>query len=152
MSKGKATTGSRGGNVNVSKGKATPILTQKGRGGVSGGIGGVGPSTQRSSWPVKEVLRQSSGIGVVEATNLCRQYSILPATPWGRLSSERRTRLDRACWVLAGRANLKRASSLKAKADTVKGIRIRRGLPSRGQRTQTNASTAKRLNSNRLGR
>lgn len=142
----------------MTKTSRKPALRQnaaRGRGPIShGSSGNQSPASSGISKlngkPVLAVLTQTDGVGVIEGTKLCRQYNLLPSTPWGRLSAERKNRLERAIWLVEARVLFKTTSSLKGKADTVKGIRIRRGLPSRGQRTQTNASTAKRLNSNRL--
>jgi small subunit ribosomal protein S13 len=91
-------------------------------------------------------LRYIFGIGVRSATVICEKTSIVPATKTRDLTDAELTRirdlLDKE-FVVEGdlrrevRQNIQRLIEINC----YRGIRHRRGLPVRGQRTKTNART-----------
>lgn len=87
------------------------------------------------------------GIGRTRAFAACSAASIDPATPVKDLSEPEVARLRDAVGRYLVEGDLRRevAMSVKRLMDLgcYRGIRHRRGLPTRGQRTRTNARTRK---------
>jgi small subunit ribosomal protein S13 len=92
-------------------------------------------------------LTQIHGIGRSRALSACLTASIDPATPVKDLSEPEVARLREAVakYVVEGDLRREVAMNIKRLMDLgcYRGIRHRRGLPVRGQRTQTNARTRK---------
>ncbi len=92
------------------------------------------------------------GLGPKKAEVICREYGYLPTTPLVRISSEKLNSINRVTKeteLVEQEFHTLRVSK-KVKLGTTQGIRRRRGLPVRGQRTQTNASTSRKLNKGRV--
>jgi len=90
------------------------------------------------------------GVSRARALQICEEFGYLPNTNLNRISKEAITRIyayARSEGMV--REIMQQRIKRSNKANTVASIRMRRGLPTRGQRTQTNASTASRLNSQR---
>lgn len=97
-------------------------------------------------------LEGKYGIGQSRVISLCRQLGFLPTTLLKRLSFENQTRIEQ---YIKDIGKLERDQMVyrihhKVKNNTVQGIRMRLGRPVRGQRTQTNANTAQKLNVGRI--
>jgi len=92
-------------------------------------------------------LTHIHGIGRSRALAACRAAEIDPATQVKNLSEPEVARLRDAIARLTVEGDLRRevAMNIKRLMDLgcYRGIRHRRGLPVRGQRTQTNARTRK---------
>jgi small subunit ribosomal protein S13 len=92
-------------------------------------------------------LTHIHGIGRSRAFDACRAAGIDPATPVKNLSEPEVARLRDAIARFSVEGDLRRevAMNIKRLMDLgcYRGIRHRRGLPVRGQRTQTNARTRK---------
>ncbi len=87
------------------------------------------------------------GIGRVTARAICRDAKVDPATTIGGLSEEKLNALRSEVAKLTVEGDLRRKQSMNVKRlmdlGCYRGIRHRRGLPVRGQNTQTNARTRK---------
>lgn len=87
------------------------------------------------------------GIGRSRASLLCQQTDIDPATKVRDLSEEQIEALREKLTSYSVEGDLRREVSMNIKRlmdlGCFRGIRHRRGLPVRGQRTQTNARTRK---------
>ncbi len=87
------------------------------------------------------------GIGLPTSKQILRQTGVSPDVRVKDLSSEDEQRLREAVETLKVEGDLRReiASNIKRLTDIgcYRGIRHRRGLPVRGQRTKTNARTRK---------
>jgi len=87
------------------------------------------------------------GIGVPTAKQILRQTGVNPDTRVKDLSTEDEQRIREVVETLKVEGDLRRdiASNIKRLTDIgcYRGIRHRRGLPVRGQRTKTNARTRK---------
>ena len=87
------------------------------------------------------------GIGRSRSLKLCQDNSINPQTKVGELTEEELTRLRDAMTQYKVEGDLRRDTSMNIKRlmelGAYRGIRHRRGLPVRGQRTKTNAKTRK---------
>ncbi len=87
------------------------------------------------------------GIGRTRAANICVLANVGPATKVKELSEEQVDRLREQVGKFAVEGDLRRevAMSIKRLMDLgcYRGLRHRRGLPVRGQRTRTNARTRK---------
>lgn len=87
------------------------------------------------------------GIGRVRAGKICAAAGIEPATPVHRLGAEQLDRLREQVgkYVIEGDLRREVGMDIKRLRDLGcgRGIRHRRGLPVRGQRTRTNARTRK---------
>ena len=96
---------------------------------------------------VSIALTQIHGIGRSRALVACTAASIDPAMPVKDLSEPEVARLREAVSRFAVEGDLRRevAMNIKRLMDLgcYRGIRHRRGLPTRGQRTRTNARTRK---------
>jgi small subunit ribosomal protein S13 len=92
-------------------------------------------------------LTQIHGIGRTRALEACKAAQIDPATQVKDLSEPEVARLRDAVarFVVEGDLRREVAMNIKRLMDLgcYRGIRHRRGLPVRGQRTQTNARTRK---------
>lgn len=103
------------------------------------------------------VLCARPGRGRVRARGLCQRLGLLPSTPWAQLTPGQRAVVEAEARGLPGtgealvRAHRERRRVRRA-TQGIRAIRRRRGLPVRGQRTKTNARTARRLNPGRLQR
>jgi small subunit ribosomal protein S13 len=87
------------------------------------------------------------GIGTTRAKKLCEQAGIAPHTPVKDLAEPEVADLRTAVAKFVVEGDLRRETSMNIKRlmdlGCYRGIRHRRGLPMRGQRTQTNARTRK---------
>ena len=92
-------------------------------------------------------LRAIYGIGPTRADEICSKAGVDPAMKARDLSEEELTQLRNAVGEFIVEGDLRREISMhiKRKMDLGcnVGIRHRRGLPVRGQRTKTNARTRK---------
>ncbi len=87
------------------------------------------------------------GIGRQTARNICEQVNIEPTVKIKELSEEQVESIRQVIYVMSGEGDLRREVSMNIKRlmdlGCYRGIRHRRGLPLRGQRTRTNARTRK---------
>lgn len=87
------------------------------------------------------------GIGRPRARKICEKVGITPSTKIQALSEEQIEQLRSACAEFTIEGDLRREVSMNIKRLTdmgsYRGLRHRRGLPVRGQRTKTNARTRK---------
>lgn len=87
------------------------------------------------------------GIGNTRSRNICKASSINPVAKVRDLSEEELDRIRSAISNYSLEGDLRRDVSMNIKRlmdlGTTRGIRHRRGLPVRGQRTRTNARTRK---------
>jgi small subunit ribosomal protein S13 len=92
-------------------------------------------------------LRYVFGIGPTVAKNLCAMTGINPAAKVNELSEDQLDSLRNEISKITVEGDLRRETSMNIKRlmdlGTYRGIRHRRGLPVRGQRTKTNARTRK---------
>ena len=94
-------------------------------------------------------LRYLFGIGPARATQICEKLAIAKATRMKDLTEDQlnaiRKEIEAAGYVIEG--DLRREISLNIKRlmdmACYRGLRHRKGLPVRGQRTRTNARTRK---------
>lgn len=92
------------------------------------------------------------GIGKIQALRICRQLGFSKNLKTKNLSKEQIQKLvsivENSNLVLT--SDLKKVKLLKLKKllsmKSYKGLRLKRGLPVRGQRTHTNARTARKRN------
>ncbi len=87
------------------------------------------------------------GIGRSRANKICEAAGVAPETPVKDLAEPEVARLRSAVATFTVEGDLRREVSMNIKRlmdlGTYRGIRHRRGLPLRGQRTRTNARTRK---------
>ena len=94
------------------------------------------------------------GVGRKTALKICKEVGILPQSKWGSLATKEQKAIQQ--WMAAaiggeralGKDFLRQAyKKRKAKISlgSYQGIRLRQGLPVRGQRTHSNANTSRRL-------
>jgi small subunit ribosomal protein S13 len=87
------------------------------------------------------------GIGRTRALNICSAVGLQPQTRVRELSEDDLDKLRTAVGKYSLEGDLRREVSMNIKRlmdlGTYRGIRHRKGLPVRGQRTQTNARTRK---------
>jgi len=87
------------------------------------------------------------GVGRQTARDICKQVNIEPAVKIKELSEEQLETIRQAIAGLTVEGDLRREVSMNIKRlmdlGCYRGIRHRRGLPLRGQRTKTNARTRK---------
>jgi small subunit ribosomal protein S13 len=87
------------------------------------------------------------GIGNSRAQKICEAAGIAPETPVKDLAEPEVAKLRTAVASFTVEGDLRRETSMNVKRlmdlGTYRGIRHRRGLPLRGQRTRTNARTRK---------
>jgi small subunit ribosomal protein S13 len=92
-------------------------------------------------------LRYVYGIGPTVAKNLCAATGISPTAKVSDLSEEQLDSLRNEIGKMMVEGDLRREVSMNIKRlmdlGTYRGIRHRRSLPCRGQRTKTNARTRK---------
>ncbi len=88
------------------------------------------------------------GIGRTTSIQLCESTGIEPSAKVSSLSEEQLESLRKEIAKLTVEGDLRRAVSMNIKRlmdlGCYRGLRHRRGLPLRGQRTKTNAKTRKR--------
>lgn len=87
------------------------------------------------------------GIGKPTSLKLCQQVGINPATKVSQLSEQELEALRAEIAKITVEGDLRRSVSMNIKRlmdlGCYRGLRHRRGLPLRGQRTKTNARTRK---------
>ncbi|KJV07615.1 30S ribosomal protein S13 [Methylocucumis oryzae] len=87
------------------------------------------------------------GIGRKTASNICSEVNILPSTKIKELTEEQLDAIRNVISKMTVEGDLRREVSMSIKRlmdlGCYRGIRHRRGLPVRGQRTRTNARTRK---------
>lgn len=87
------------------------------------------------------------GIGRPTSIKLCQQVNIDPATKVSQLSEEQLEALRTEIAKITVEGDLRRTVTMNIKRlmdlGCYRGLRHRRGLPVRGQRTKTNARTRK---------
>lgn len=87
------------------------------------------------------------GIGKPTSINLCKTVGIDPATKVSQLSEEKLEELRTEITKMTVEGDLRRVVTMNIKRlmdlGCYRGLRHRRGLPLRGQRTKTNARTRK---------
>lgn len=92
-------------------------------------------------------LRYVYGIGATVARNLCQLTGINPTAKVSELSEDQLDSLRSEIGKITVEGDLRREVSMNIKRlmdlGTYRGIRHRKGLPVRGQRTKTNARTRK---------
>ncbi|MCG6938880.1 MAG: 30S ribosomal protein S13 [Gammaproteobacteria bacterium] len=92
-------------------------------------------------------LRHIYGIGSTRAEIICKAAGIAESTKIGELSEEQLETLRTEVGKYSVEGDLRREVSMSIKRlmdlGCYRGIRHRRGLPLRGQRTKTNARTRK---------
>lgn len=92
-------------------------------------------------------LRYVYGIGPAVAKNLCKVTGIKPSAKVSELSEDQLDSLRNEIGKMTVEGDLRRETSMNIKRlmdlGTYRGIRHRKGLPVRGQRTKTNARTRK---------
>lgn len=92
-------------------------------------------------------LQSIYGIGKTRSANICQHTGINPATKIRELSEQELDGLRDQVNKFMTEGDLRREVSMNIKRlmdlGTNRGIRHRRGLPVRGQRTKTNARTRK---------
>ena len=92
-------------------------------------------------------LRSIYGIGKVRAMQICKKAAIDPAIKVSNLQDEVVVLLQKIIYEFEVEGDLRRrvAMNIKRLRDIkcYRGLRHRRGLPVRGQRTKTNARTRK---------
>jgi len=92
-------------------------------------------------------LRYVYGIGATVAKNLCAMTGVSPNAKVSELSEDQLDSLRNEISKLTVEGDLRREVSMNIKRlmdlGTFRGIRHRRSLPTRGQRTKTNARTRK---------
>lgn len=98
--------------------------------------------------PVKIALTYIFGIGRSSGEDICRKAGIDPVVHINDLSSDETAQLRQIIesdYKVEGRLRTEVALNIKRLMDIgcYKGLRHRRGLPVRGQRTKTNARTRK---------
>jgi small subunit ribosomal protein S13 len=92
-------------------------------------------------------LQSIYGIGPTRSSTICQATGIDPATKIRELSEEQLDAIRDQVNTFTTEGDLRREVSMNIKRlmdlGTNRGIRHRRGLPVRGQRTKTNARTRK---------
>ncbi|MCY4200303.1 MAG: 30S ribosomal protein S13 [Gammaproteobacteria bacterium] len=87
------------------------------------------------------------GVGTSRAREICEQAGIAPSIRLGKLKEEQLDSLRAEVDKYSIEGDLRREINMNIKRlmdlGTFRGIRHRRGLPVRGQRTSTNARTRK---------
>jgi len=87
------------------------------------------------------------GVGVTRAYDICKASGVVPATKVKDLSEQQLDAIRSAVATYSVEGDLRREISMNIKRlmdlGCNRGIRHRRGLPLRGQRTRTNARTRK---------
>lgn len=109
---------------------------------------------RKPSETVVRALQKIHGIGPVRARQVCMEFGRSQHTRLNERTNRRRE--ARELWMQGHwsmESNRRREISERIqwhmKVGSLRGIRMRQGRPVRGQRTATNAQTAKRLNARR---
>jgi len=98
---------------------------------------------------IEYALRYIYGVGPTRAAQIVKEIGIDPATRSHELSEEELNQVSEVInkhqWMIEGDLRRDIASNLKRlqAIQSYRGFRHRRGLPVRGQRTNTNARTRK---------
>ncbi len=98
--------------------------------------------------PVRIALRYIYGVGPTTAMDICRKVELDPQVKAGELTEEQLSKiasvLESDC-VIEGQLRRQVQQNIARLRDIrcYRGLRHRRGLPVRGQRTKTNARTRK---------
>lgn len=107
----------------------------------------VGVDIPNDKW-IMIALTYVKGIGTTTAKRLCQEAGIDPATKARELTDDQLSQLagiiDKTC-TIEGQLQRQVAQNVARLRDiqSYRGLRHRRGLPVRGQRTRTNARTRK---------
>ncbi|MBA2652027.1 MAG: 30S ribosomal protein S13 [Tatlockia sp.] len=87
------------------------------------------------------------GIGKTTSISLCKMVGIEPSTKVGQISEDKLEALRAEIGKMTVEGDLRRVITMNIKRlmdlGCYRGLRHRRGLPLRGQRTKTNARTRK---------
>ena len=96
---------------------------------------------------VEIALTAIYGVGRQTARQICEQVKVEPSVKIKELSEEQLESIRQVVSAMSVEGDLRREVSMNIKRlmdlGCFRGIRHRRGLPLRGQRTQTNARTRK---------
>jgi len=107
-------------------------------------IAGVNLPVQKHVWVA---LTNIYGIGRTRAIQICEATGVAPDTKVRDLTEAEQEKLRQAVGQISVEGDLRREVSMNIKRlmdlGCYRGLRHRRGLPVRGQRTQTNARTRK---------
>jgi small subunit ribosomal protein S13 len=107
-------------------------------------IAGVNLPVQKHTWVA---LTHIYGIGRTRAYQICEATGVAPDVKVRDLSEEDQEKLRQQVGKLVVEGDLRREVSMSIKRlmdlGCYRGLRHRRGLPVRGQRTRTNARTRK---------
>lgn len=107
-------------------------------------IAGVNIPVQKHAWVA---LTSIYGVGRTRALAICESAGVKPESKVQALSEEQVDKLRNAVGEYPVEGDLRRELGMNIKRlmdlGTYRGLRHRRGLPVRGQRTQTNARTRK---------
>lgn len=107
-------------------------------------IAGVNLPVQKHTWVA---LTYIYGIGRARALEICKATGVAPETKVRDLTEAEQEKIRQAISQVAVEGDLRREVSMNIKRlmdlGCYRGLRHRRGLPVRGQRTQTNARTRK---------
>jgi len=107
-------------------------------------IAGVNLPVQKHTWVA---LTHIYGIGRTRAFEICEATGVAPEAKVRELSEEEQEKLRQEVGKYAVEGDLRREVSMSIKRlmdlGCYRGLRHRRGLPVRGQRTRTNARTRK---------
>jgi len=98
--------------------------------------------------PVWVSLTYIMGIGITSSKKICKNCDIDPYKRAHMLSEDEKSRIAQeieSCYIVEGQLKRMVAADITRlrKIGSYRGIRHARGLPTRGQRTQTNARTRK---------
>jgi small subunit ribosomal protein S13 len=99
---------------------------------------------------VLEYLTKAKALGPVLAASVCDKWGVSYKTLIKDLSEEKLELLEKhphGSQQQRQQINIARLISIGCH----RGLRLKQGLPARGQRTRSNAKTAKRLNARRVG-
>ena len=101
-----------------------------------------------SDKPVRIALRYIYGIGPTLAMGICRKADLDPQVKAGKLSEQELSKIASVLesdYVIEGQLRRQVQQNIARLRDIrcYRGLRHRRGLPVRGQRTKTNARTRK---------
>ena len=107
-------------------------------------IAGVNLPVQKHTWVA---LTQIYGIGRTRAYEICEATGVAPDTKVRDLTEAEQEKLRQTIGQMTVEGDLRREVSMNIKRlmdlGCYRGLRHRRGLPVRGQRTRTNARTRK---------
>ncbi len=107
-------------------------------------IAGINLPNQKHVWVA---LTSIYGIGITRSRGICAASGVEPSTKVKDLTDAQVDKLRVEVGKFTVEGDLRRAVSMNVKRlmdlGTYRGMRHRRGLPTRGQRTRTNARTRK---------